>query len=97
MLENIEVTIYAEAQNAMQSGMTKGKYWKVRFAADQTKYNYRPMNWTGSSNTKQQLNLNFETKEQAILFVEKNNWKYQIIEPLVKKLKPKSYAENFNA
>jgi len=97
MLENIEVIIYKAAKNAMQSGVKKGKCWKIQFPADQTKYQYDLMNWTGSADTRQQLNLAFETKGQAVQFVEKNNWKYQVIEPLNKKVKPKAYADNFTS
>ena len=80
----------------MQSA-TKSKLWYIKFPTDQTKFNYDLMNWTGSKDTKQQLALNFTTKEQAINFAEKNNWKYIIKEPKGKIIKAKSYADNFTS
>lgn len=94
MLKNINVTICKPSNTAMQSG-TKNKLWQIKFPTDQTKFNYDLMNWTGSKDTKQQLSLNFATKEQAINFAEKNNWKYNIKEPKKRIVKVKSYAENF--
>ncbi|MFZ8865320.1 MAG: NADH dehydrogenase ubiquinone Fe-S protein 4 [Rickettsiales bacterium] len=94
MLQNINVIIYTPSKTAMQSA-TKKSLWYIKFPPDQTKFNYELMNWTGSKDTKQQLSISFASKEQAINFAEKNNWKYQIKEPKVKIVKAKSYADNF--
>ncbi len=97
MLENLRVTIYSPAKTAMQSGTAKTNIWKIKFPADKTKYLYNLMSWPGSKDTKQQLDLEFPTKEQAIHFAEKNNWKYRVLNPQTKKILPKSYASNFTS
>ena len=94
MLKNINIIIYQPSRTAMQSG-TKDKLWHIKFPTDQTKFNYGLMGWTGSKDTKQQISLGFATKEQAINFAEKNNWKYEIKESKKTKIIPKSYANNF--
>jgi hypothetical protein len=97
MLANIEVTIYRSQSSAMQSSSQKTQKWKIKFPNDNSKYNYELMNWSGSKDTKQQLNLFFNSKEEAINFAEKNNWKFEIIEPHQKRVKLKSYADNFTS
>lgn len=96
MLENIEVTIYKSDKSASQSANSSKQKWKIRFPNDPSKFNYELMNWTGSKDMKQELDLTFENREQAIIFAEKNNWKYKIKEPNIKRLVRKSYDDNFS-
>ena len=95
MLDNISVVIYRPTQSASQSGFKKYEHWKIKFPTDISKYNYNFIGWTGSKDTKQQLNLTFPSKQEAISFAKKRNWKYQIIEPKKRKIIAKSYATNF--
>jgi hypothetical protein len=41
------------------------------------------------------VQLEFETKEQAVAYAEKHGIDYQVFEPAPTALKPKSYADNF--
>ena len=95
MLERIFVRIYQAARPASQSGQRNNKIWKIRFANDKSKYIYNLMSWSGSSDTKQQLNLNFPSQEAAVSFAQNNNWNYEIVTPHAKKIILKSYADNF--
>ncbi len=81
----------------MQSGLAKSNIWQIAFPTDNTKYIYPTIGWTGSADMKQELNryLQFPSKEEAIRFAEKKKWQYEISEPQVKKVIPKSYTENF--
>ena len=40
--------------------------------------------------------LFFKTKEQAINWAQKNNYQFYVEEPKIKKIKPQSYASNFD-
>ena len=95
MLENIEVTIYRLDKSATQSANSSKQKWKIKFPNDLSKFNYELMNWTGSRDMKQELNLIFQNKNHAINFAEKNNWKYKVKEPNIKRVIKKSYDDNF--
>jgi len=95
MLDNISVIIYQPTQSASQSGFKKYNHWKIKFPTDESKYTYNFIGWTGSKDTKQQLNLKFSTKEEAINFAQAKHWKYQVILPKKRKIVAKSYASNF--
>jgi NADH dehydrogenase (ubiquinone) Fe-S protein 4 len=94
-LGQTSVTIHQIAKNAMQSGVNNSK-WKISFQADVTKYKYPLMSWTGSADMKQELELVFNSKQEAIRVSEDNGWTYKVIEPNKKKYIPKSYAANFS-
>lgn len=89
------VTILKSAKSATQSGLAKTKSWEIKFPCDHTKYNYKLMNWSGSKDTLEQLNLNFPTKESAIHFAESRGFDYKVVEPQVKLVRKKSYSDNF--
>ncbi len=95
MLENIEVTIYRSDKSATQSANSSKQKWKIKFPSDLSQFNYELMNWTGSRDMKQELELIFKKKEEAISFAEKNNWKYKVKEPNIKRVIKKSYDDNF--
>lgn len=54
------------------------------------------MNWLGSDNMDEQININFSSKELAINYAKKHNINYEIIEINQTKRRHKSYASNFN-
>ncbi|QXK92365.1 ETC complex I subunit [Neoehrlichia mikurensis] len=89
------VKIYKPTKSAMQSGVQKYSMWKVEFCPANTKYVEPLMQWIGSKDTRQQIHLLFTTKEQAIAYAEKNNFKYILLQERPLQKKPKSYAENF--
>jgi len=95
MLERVFVRIYQPIKSSTQSGVKKYDKWKIAFRNDSTKYTYNLMSWTGSSDTRQQLDLTFPSKESAIAFVKKKNWSYEILEPKAKNIVKKSYDANF--
>lgn len=95
MLERVFVRIYQPIKSSTQSGFKKYDVWKIKFRNDLTKYTYNLMSWTGSRDTRQQLDLTFPSKEAAIAFVNKKNWSYEILETKTKKIVAKSYSHNF--
>jgi hypothetical protein len=89
------VTIYRPSKTAMQSGHRNVQRWVLEFDAGSEKFVEPLMGWTGSTNTTSQLRLNFDSREAAVAFAERHGLKYQIQEPKVRRIRPKSYAENF--
>ena len=53
------------------------------------------MGWTSSTDTRAQVQLTFDTKEEAVAFAEKHGLAYLVEEPHRLKFWPKSYADNF--
>jgi hypothetical protein len=86
--------IYIPSKTAMQSGKNKTKNWVLEFERKNTSNDYL-MNWTSSDDTQSQVKLTFDSKDEAIKYAEKNNIKFQIIEPKKSKTVIKSYADNF--
>ena len=87
--------IYQPAKTAMQSGWAKTKHWVLEFEPSLPKSNDPLMGWTSSGDTRQQVQLQFDTREEAIAYAEAQGIAYTVREPHEKPLKPKSYAANF--
>ena len=86
--------IYIPNKNPMQSGNGKTDKWVLEFETkDPT--NNPLMGWESSSDTYTELKLEFSTKELAINYAKKNKIEFEIIEPKIRKVVKKSYADNF--
>ena len=86
--------IYKPSKTAMQSGTKKFDKWIIQFITKKPSINPL-MGWESSSDTYTELNLEFKTKELAIEYAKKNKINYEIIEPNIKRIIKKSYADNF--
>jgi NADH dehydrogenase (ubiquinone) Fe-S protein 4 len=51
--------------------------------------------WESSADYMQGTHMNFKTKEDAILFAQKQGYEYFVQEPNVRKFGPKVYASQF--
>ena len=78
----------------MQSGSRNTKKWLIEFDTKDKGINPL-MGWESSKDTMSEVKLEFETKEQAIRFANKNNLDYYLIEPQKRKFVKKSYSDNF--
>ena len=91
----MKVRIYRPAKTAMQSGKAGVKRWVLEMEPELGRFIEPIMGWTGSDDTKQQLKLRFETKEEAIAYATKRGFEPDVEEPNLPAVKPKSYADNF--
>ena len=87
--------IYKPAKNAMQSGHANTKSWVLEFEQEAAKKVEPLMGWTSSFDTRQQLRLRFDTKEEAIAYCERNGIAYQVSEDKPTARRVISYADNF--
>ena len=78
----------------MQSGHARSYKWVVEYITDETGINPL-MGWESSTDTFSELKLEFNNKELAIEYAKKNKINYEIVEPNIKKIIKKSYADNF--
>jgi hypothetical protein len=90
-----QVKIYQPAKTAMQSGRAKTKRWKLEYEPISGVFVEPLMGWVGQTDTLQQLNLWFDTKEEAIGYAKEQGMVYRVYEPHKKKMQIKSYADNF--
>ena len=78
----------------MQSGPGKLDKWIVEFQTNDT--GIEPlMGWESSTDTLDELVLQFSSKDMAIQYAKKNNIDFEVIEPKSRKIIKKSYADNF--
>lgn len=87
--------IYRPAKNAMQSGKAQTKHWRLEFQESAAKRPDALMGWTSSADTNGQVQLTFDTKEEAIAFALAHGIPHQVIEPSEPKRQIKAYGDNF--
>ena len=92
-----DVRIFQPSKTAMQSGRRKTHQWMVQFERAAPQVPDPLMGWMGSKDTRPQLRLLFDTREDAIAYAQRNGFSYAIQEPHAPALRPKSYAENCRA
>jgi len=90
-----KVRIFQPAKTAMQSGRANTRRWRVEFEPSEAKRADPLMGWIGSGDTRTQLRLNFDTREEAVAYAEKHGFDVAIEEPHLRRVRPKSYADNF--
>ena len=86
--------IYKPSKTAMQSGIKKFDKWIIEFITEKPGINPL-MGWESSTDTSSELKLEFCSKEQAIEYAKKNKINFELIEPKLRKIIKKSYADNF--
>ncbi|KAL6860605.1 ndufs4 NADH dehydrogenase Fe-S protein subunit [Amphichorda felina] len=91
------VRIYKEAKPATQSGNFRGEHWRMDWdiLAKGHRWENPLMGWQSSGDFMQGTNIDFNSKEDAIRFAEKQGYEYFVQEPNSRKFAPKAYANNF--
>jgi hypothetical protein len=87
--------IYKPARTAMQSGQAKTKEWLLDYEPEQPRTVEPLMGWTSTGDMKQELQLYFDTKDEAVAYCERNAIPHQVFEtksPVRQKI---SYSDNF--
>lgn len=87
--------IYKPAKTAMQSGLARTKDWVLEHEQEAPREVDPLMGWTSGTDTRQQLRLTFETKEEAIAYAGRNGLPYVVEEAQGRKPVRKAYADNF--
>lgn len=90
-----DVRIFQPAKTAMQSGRNNVKKWMLEFEPGARKETDTLMGWIGSKDTRGQVRMRFDSKDDAIAFAKRNGLSYQVFEPNRRRIKPKAYADNF--
>jgi hypothetical protein len=87
--------IYKPARTAMQSGQAKTKEWMLDYEPEQPRTVEPLMGWTSSADMKQEVQIAFDTKEEAVAFCERQGIPYQVFETKPPVRPRISYSDNF--
>jgi hypothetical protein len=87
--------IFRPARTAMQSGEARTKEWILEFDPAEPRSIDPLMGWTSSSDMRNQIRLEFDTKEEAIAYATREGLAYTVADPKPRKPIRKSYADNF--
>jgi hypothetical protein len=87
--------IYKPAKTAMQSGTAKTKEWVLDYEPEQPREIEPLMGWTSSGDMRQQVQLRFDSAEEAIAYCERQGIAYQVFQSTPPARRVISYADNF--
>jgi hypothetical protein len=90
-----DVRIFRPAKSAMQSGYRNTRRWTLQFEPAAAKKLDPLMGWAGSVDTRGQIRMPFDSKDEAVAYADRHDLSYQIVEPHSRRIRPKCYADNF--
>ena len=90
-----KVIIYKGAKSPTQSGRYKTQLWYLKFDENLVYEEDVLTGWKGNILPKYKTKVKFSNLDSAIAYAESNNYTYEVIKNRPKKIKIKSYAENF--
>jgi len=90
------VRIFIPRKNAMQSGTSNLHMWSMDFD-NRERWENPLMGWSSTGDPLSNMNVEFNTKEEAIEHCEKNGWKWFVdAQEKPKKERVKNYGVNFS-
>lgn len=90
------VRIYIPPKNAMQSGTDNLHHWQIEFD-NRERWENPLMGWASTGDPLSNMNITFNSQEEAIEHCEKNGWKWfidNVEKPKVQRVK--NYGVNFS-
>ena len=79
----------------MQSGRGKIGQWLIEYETVSKRQPESLMGWTSSEDTLNQVQLKFDTREEAIAFAQRKGWQYAVACDHERKVRPRNYSDNF--
>jgi hypothetical protein len=87
--------IFRQPKNAMQSGYAATQDWVLEFEATGPRRADPLMGWIGGTDTRSQVRLVFESRDEAVAYAERQGLMFDIELPQERAIRPKAYADNF--
>ncbi len=87
--------IYRPAKTAMQSGRGQARKWVLEYEPASRRDPDPLMGWSSARDTLNEVQLCFDSLDEAVAFANKHGLDYTVIEPQPRTPKVKSYADNF--
>jgi hypothetical protein len=91
----MKAKIYKPAKNAMQSGRANTERWVLEYELETPRRPEAIMGWTSANDTLNQVRMRFESRDAAVAFAESKGFDYTVGEEHMRKVKPRSYLDNF--
>ena len=79
----------------MQSGRAQARKWILEYETATPRRPDPLMGWASADDTLNEVQLRFDTRDEAVAFAERLGLDYVVIAPHDTAEKPKSYADNF--
>jgi hypothetical protein len=91
--------IYKPAKSATQSRCAFGERWLIEPLKESPREVEPLMGWTSAGDPLSSLTgrLSFSSPQEASTFADQQGWSFEIITPQQRRVRPKSYLDNFNA
>ena len=87
--------IFRPVKPATQSGTAKTRLWVLEYEQATKRQPDPLMGWSSCADTLNQIQLRFDTREEAVAYAKRKGLDFTVIEPHERTPKPKSYADNF--
>lgn len=88
--------IYQPSRNAMQSGLKNTRHWVLEFTGKERGVIDPLTGSRTSTNVLKQLDLKFDTMEDAVAYAKARSIPYQVTQKPARKRISRSYGENFD-
>ncbi len=87
--------IIEEDRKPTQSGKAKAGRWVLEFEREQPLRPDPLTGWSGSNDTRQQVRIAFDSKDDAVAYATRNGLDYHLVPAPPATLKIQAYADNF--
>ena len=87
--------IYRPTKTATQSGRAQARKWILEYELATPRRPEPLMGWASAADTLNEVQLRFNTRDDAIAFADRLGLDYAVIAPHESAERPKSYADNF--
>ena len=87
--------IYRPTKTAMQSGRAQARKWILEYEPATPRRPEPLMGWASAADTLNEVQLRFNTCNEAVAFADRLGLDYTVIAPHDSAERPKSYADNF--
>jgi hypothetical protein len=87
--------IYRPAKTAMSSGRAKTRRWVLEFEPERPRTIEPLMGYTSSDDMRSQVQLFFDTQEEAVDYATRNGLPYQVFEAQERVRPVIAYSDNF--
>ena len=87
--------IFRPARTAMQSGTAATEKWVMEFEPSLRPAADPLMGYNSSADMRRQVRLEFDTRDEAIAYAERNRLPFRVVETHVPERKKMSYSDNF--
>jgi hypothetical protein len=87
--------IVQEQRKTTQSGKAQAGSWTLEFEREQAQRPDPLTGWNGSGDTRTQVRLRFDTKEEALAYAQRKGLTVHLVPAAPVGLKLQAYADNF--